>query len=173
MTTKTIAITGATGQFGAIALNLLKAKNANVIALVRSPEKISGVEARKFDYSKTEGQVEALQGVDTLILVSSNEIGQRFVQHNNVIEAAKKAGVKHIIYTSLLGATNDNTVKSLAGEYVETEPPVSFTPFYAMAGTQRTIPRPSQQRWQTMLSTVQQKMEKFPLYFVQNLRKRP
>ena len=100
MTIKTIAITGATGQFGAIALNLLKAKHANVIALVRSPEKISGVEARKFDYSKTEGQVEALQGVDTLILVSSNEIGQRFVQHNNVIEAAKKAGVKHIIYTS-------------------------------------------------------------------------
>ena len=43
------------------------------------------------------------------------------VQHNNVIESAKKAGVKHIIYTSLLGATNDNTVKSLAGEHVETE----------------------------------------------------
>lgn len=121
MTTKTIAITGATGQFGAIALNLLKAKQANVIALVRSPEKILGVEARKFDYSKTEGQVEALQGVDTLILVSSNEIGQRALQHSNVIESAKKAGVKHIIYTSLLGATNDNTVKSLAGEHVETE----------------------------------------------------
>ena len=50
MTTKTIAITGATGQFGAIALNLLKAKHSNVIALVRNPEKISDVEARKFDY---------------------------------------------------------------------------------------------------------------------------
>ena len=121
MITKTIAITGATGQFGAIALDLLKAKHANVIALVRNPAKISGVETRKFDYSKTEGQVEALQGVDTLILVSSNEVGQRAVQHNNVIESAKKAGVKHIIYTSLLGATNDNTVKSLAGEHVETE----------------------------------------------------
>ena len=121
MTTKTIAITGATGQFGAIALDLLKAKHANVIVLVRNPTKISDVEARQFDYSKTEGQVEALQGVDTLILVSSNEIGQRFVQHNNVIEAAKKAGVKHIIYTSLLGATNDNTVQCLASEHVETE----------------------------------------------------
>ena len=91
MTTKTIAITGATGQFGAIALDFLKAKNANVIALVRSPEKISDVEARKFDYSKTEGQVEALKGVDTLILVSSSEVGQRIQQHKNVIEAAKKA----------------------------------------------------------------------------------
>ena len=121
MTTKTIAITGATGHFGAIALNLLKAKNANVIALVRSPAKISGVEARQFDYAKPKGQVEALQGVDTLILVSSSEVGQRIQQHKNVIEAAKKAGVKHIIYTSLLGATNDNTVKSLAGEHVATE----------------------------------------------------
>ena len=59
--------------------------------------------------------------MDTLILVSSSEVGQRIQQHKNVIEAAKKAGVKHIIYTSLLGATNDNTVKSLAGEHVETE----------------------------------------------------
>ncbi len=121
MTTKTIAITGATGQFGAIALDLLKAKQANVIALVRAPEKISGAAARKFDYSKTEGQVEALQGVDTLILVSSSEVGQRIQQHKNVIETAKKAGVKHIIYTSLLGASNDNTVKSLAGEHLATE----------------------------------------------------
>lgn len=121
MTNKTIAITGATGQFGAIALDLLKAKNTNVIALVRTPAKISDVEARKFDYSKTEGQVESLSGVETLILVSSSEVGQRSQQHYNVIEAAKKAGVKHIIYTSLLGATNDNTVKSLAGEHVETE----------------------------------------------------
>ena len=121
MTTKTIAITGATGHFGAIALNLLKTKHANVIALVRNPAKISGTEARQFDYAKPEGQVEALQGVDTLILVSSSEVGQRIQQHKNVIEAAKKAGVKHIIYTSLLGATKDNTVKSLAGEHVETE----------------------------------------------------
>lgn len=119
---KTIAITGATGKFGTIALNVLKAKNAaNVIALVRNPSKISGVEARPFDYSKPEGQIEALQGVDTLILVSSNELGQRAVQHKNVINSAKQAGVKHIVYTSLLGATNANTVKSLAGEHVETE----------------------------------------------------
>ena len=60
--------------------------------------------------------------MDTLILVSSNEIGKRcFIQHNNVIGSAKKAGVKHIIYTSLLGATNDNTVQCLASEHVETE----------------------------------------------------
>lgn len=121
MTTKTIAITGATGQFGAIALGLLRTKHANVIALVRNPAKISDVETHQFDYAKSEKQVEALQDVDTLILVSSSEVGQRIQQHKNVIEAAKKAGVKHIIYTSLLGASNDNTVKSLAGEHLATE----------------------------------------------------
>ncbi|QPB41551.1 SDR family oxidoreductase [Rodentibacter haemolyticus] len=121
MMKQTIAITGATGQFGAIALDFLKSKNANVIALVRNPAKILDTEARAFDYSKKEGQVEALQGVDTLILVSSSEVGQRTQQHTNVIESAKKAGVKHIIYTSLLGADQVNTIKSLADEHLETE----------------------------------------------------
>ncbi len=59
--------------------------------------------------------------MDTLILVSSSEVGQRIKQHKNVIKAAKKAGVKHIIYTSLLGSSNDNTLKSLAGEHLATE----------------------------------------------------
>lgn len=125
MTTQTIAITGATGQFGAIALDLLKAQNVKTIALVRSPQKITEVEnkveARAFDYSQPAGQVEALQGVDTLILVSGNEIGQRTQQHRNVIQAAKQAGVKRIVYTSLLGADRENSVKSLAGEHLETE----------------------------------------------------
>lgn len=121
MMKQTIAITGATGQFGAIALDFLKSKNANVIALVRNPAKILDTEARAFDYSKKEGQVEALQGVDTLILVSSSEVGQRTQQHTNVIESAKKTGVKHIIYTSLLGADQVNTIKSLADEHLETE----------------------------------------------------
>ncbi|OOF36659.1 SDR family oxidoreductase [Rodentibacter heidelbergensis] len=121
MTNKTIAITGATGQFGAIALDLLKAKNANVIALVRNPAKISDVEARKFDYSKTEGQVEALKGVETLILVPSNELGQRFIQHNNVIQSAKKAGVKHFVLVSFINIDKANNIRSLSPEYVETE----------------------------------------------------
>ena len=121
MTAKTIAITGATGHFGAIALDLLKAKNAKVIALVRNPAKIQDVEARAFDYSKPEGQVAALKGVDTLILVSSSEVGQREQQHKNVIAAAQQAGVKHIIYTSLLNADADNSVKSLGAEHLATE----------------------------------------------------
>ncbi|MDO4224005.1 MAG: SDR family oxidoreductase, partial [Acinetobacter sp.] len=121
MTTQTIAVTGATGQFGAIALQKLQQQGANVVALVRNPSRISGVEARAFDYSKVDGQVEALQGVDTLLLVSSSEVGQRIEQHQNVINAAKQAGVKRIVYTSLLGATSNNTVDLLAGEHIATE----------------------------------------------------
>lgn len=56
---------------------------------------------------------EALEGVDTLLLISSSAVGQRLVQHQNVIDAARKAGVKRIVYTSLLRA--DTSELSLAG----------------------------------------------------------
>jgi NAD(P)H dehydrogenase (quinone) len=62
---------------------------------------------------------ESLTGVDTLLLISSNEIGQRAAQHNNIIEAAKKAGVKRVVYTSLLHA--DTSPLSLADEHRATE----------------------------------------------------
>jgi len=118
-----IAVTGATGQLGNLVVEQLKKKVAveSVVALVRTPEKITGlgVEARAFDYSKPELLVDALDGIDRLLLISSNEIGQRAVQHSNVIEAAKKAGVKWIVYTSLLHA--DTSSLNLAGEHLETE----------------------------------------------------
>lgn len=118
-----IAVTGATGQLGRLVVENLKSKTAkdNIIALVRTPSKASdlGVEAREFDYTKTASQVNALKGVDTLLLISSNEIGQRAVQHRNVIHSAKQAGIKWIVYTSLLHA--DRSTLSLAGEHLETE----------------------------------------------------
>lgn len=119
----TIAITGATGQLGRLVVEKLKQKVASneIVALVRDPAKAAdlGVAARAFDYSKAEGLDAALQGVDTLLLISGNEIGQRAVQHANVIEAAKKAGVKHFVYTSLLRA--DSSPLSLAPEHAQTE----------------------------------------------------
>jgi NAD(P)H dehydrogenase (quinone) len=77
------------------------------------------VEAREADYSKSETLDTALNGVETLLMISGSEVGQRAMQHGNVIEAAKKAGVKWIIYTSLLRA--DKSSLSLAGEHLETE----------------------------------------------------
>lgn len=116
-----IGITGATGQLGTFVVEqLLKRTDAsNVVALVRSPEKVNSVEARAFDYEKPEGLSSALEGIDTLLLISGNEIGKRAPQHANVIAAAKEAGVKWIVYTSILKA--DTTTISLAGEHLATE----------------------------------------------------
>ncbi|MDO5611822.1 MAG: SDR family oxidoreductase [Paracoccus sp. (in: a-proteobacteria)] len=119
----TIAITAATGQLGQLVVEDLRrrAPDADIIALVRSPEKAAGlgVPVRAADYTRPETLGAALQGVDTLLLISSNEIGQRAVQHRNVIAAAKAAGVGRIIYTSLLHA--DTSILDLAGEHRETE----------------------------------------------------
>lgn len=119
----TIAVTGATGQLGRLIIESLKSKVAadGIVALVRSPEKAGdlGVEARAFDYSRADQLAPALAGVDTLMLVSSSEIGQRAVQHRNVIEAAKQAGVGRIVYTSVLHA--DTLPLDLAAEHRETE----------------------------------------------------
>lgn len=116
-----IGVTGATGQLGRIVVEKLKEKGIehDVVALVRSSVKAANleVEVREFDYSKPD--VNALKGIDKLLLISGNEIGQRAKQHANVIEAAKAAGVKHIVYTSLLHA--DRSSLSLAGEHLATE----------------------------------------------------
>lgn len=118
-----IAITGATGQLGRLAVAKLKEKTAteNLVALVRNPSKAEdlGIEARVFDYSKPETLVDSLQGIDTLFLISGSEIGQREIQHKNVINAAKQAGVKRIVYTSILNASTSEM--ALAPEHVATE----------------------------------------------------
>lgn len=118
-----IGITGATGNLGQFVVAKLKEKigSENLVALVRTPAKAEnlGIEARAFDYSKAEGLAEALVGIDKLMLISGSEIGQRTQQHQNVIEAAKKAGVKHIVYTSLLHAATSTML--LAPEHQATE----------------------------------------------------
>jgi NAD(P)H dehydrogenase (quinone) len=116
-------VTGATGQLGRLVVEKLKEKGlaSNVVALVRSPQKAADleVEAREFDYNNPAKLVDALQGIEKLILISGNELGQRAVQHANVIDAAKKAGVKWVVYTSLLHA--DKSILSLAPEHFATE----------------------------------------------------
>lgn len=118
-----IGITGATGHLGQIIVGKLKEKvpAENIVALVRSPQKAAemGIEAREFNYNDPEPMVETLQGIDKLMLISASEIGKRIEQHSHIIEAAKKAGVKEIVYTSLLRA--DTSTLVLAGEHLETE----------------------------------------------------
>lgn len=116
-------ITGATGQLGRLVIAKLKGKVADgtIVALVRNTEKAKdlGVEAREFDYNKPETLAESLKGIDQLLLISGSDIGQRARQHASVVNAAKQAGVKKIVYTSLLHT--GNTTVSLAEEHLPSE----------------------------------------------------
>lgn len=98
----TIAITGATGHLGRLAIAALKARGATPIALARDPAKAAdlNVETRAFDY--TTADPAALKGIETLVLISSNDLVDRVGQHKRAIAAAKQAGVSRIVYTSLL-----------------------------------------------------------------------
>ncbi|HAZ76442.1 SDR family oxidoreductase [Pseudescherichia sp.] len=121
-----IAITGATGHLGQLTLTeLLKTVPASqLVAIVRNPAKAEtlsqqGVIVRQAEYGDQAALTVALEGVDKLLLISSSEVGQRAVQHRNVIDAAKAAGVKFIAYTSLLHA--DRSPLGLHVEHVDTE----------------------------------------------------
>ncbi len=118
-----IGITGATGNLGRLVVELLKEKVAagHIVALVRNPSKAAdlGVETRVFDYTNADSLAASLLGIDKLLLISGNELGQRLPQHKAVIEAAIQAGVKHLIYTSILHA--DSSPLSLAVEHYGTE----------------------------------------------------
>ncbi len=118
-----IAITGASGHLGRLVVPRLRAAlpTTDIVALARSPEKAAdlGVAVRAADYDKPDTLNAALAGADTLLLISSSDIGRRVEQHTNVIAAAKGAGVKRIVYTSLLHA--DTSSLSLATEHVATE----------------------------------------------------
>lgn len=121
-----IVVTGATGQLGrlVIASLLKKTPASNIVAAVRNVEKAKdlaaqGVQVRQADYSQPASWDTALKGANKVLLISSSEIGQRAQQHKAVIDAAKRAGVQLLAYTSVLHA--DTSVLGLAGEHQETE----------------------------------------------------
>lgn len=117
------AVTGATGQLGRLVIAALEEKGLadQTVALVRDPSKGAdlGVATRAFDYDKPETLEPALEGVEKLLLISGSEVGKRVAQHKAVIDAAVRAGVRYIVYTSLLHADTSEIV--LAPEHRETE----------------------------------------------------
>lgn len=121
-----IVITGATGNLGqhVIASLLTSVPAANIIAAVRNPAKAArlatqGVQVRQADYNDGASLDAAFKGATKILLISSSEVGQRAQQHQNVIDAAKRAGVSLLAYTSVLRA--DRSPLDLAAEHVITE----------------------------------------------------
>lgn len=101
-----LLVTGASGHFGRIAVEELLARGATkIIAGTRDPSKLSdlaakGVEVRKVDFDDAASLATAFSGVERVLMVSTDGIGKRVAQQTAAVEAAKAAGVKHIVYTS-------------------------------------------------------------------------
>lgn len=122
----TYAVTGATGQLGRLVLDdlLRRVAPGDITAIARNTDALAsyadkGVQLRQADYDDAASFADALQGVDRLLLISGNAVGERERQHGNVINAAKGAGVSYIAYTSIL--KGDKSRLQLAPEHVATE----------------------------------------------------
>ncbi|MCU0442794.1 MAG: SDR family oxidoreductase [Bacteroidia bacterium] len=126
-----ILVTGATGQFGKSVIDFLLKKgisSTNIVALVRDEEKAAalkdyGVNLRTGDYNNYTSLVTAFTGIEKLLFVSGSDIVKRSGQHQNVVLAAKEAGVKHIVYTSFLAKdeTENSPLWIVAESHLKTE----------------------------------------------------
>jgi NAD(P)H dehydrogenase (quinone) len=111
-----IVVTGASGELAGEAIRALLVRGVKLVDLVlvtRTPEKLSsfssnGAAVRLGDFDKPETLDAAFAGGRSLLLVSTNSDGDRVAQHTNAIFAARKVGIRHIVYTSFINATADN-----------------------------------------------------------------
>ncbi len=123
----TLLVTGASGQLGRlVVLSLLDRGVApgEIVATARNLESIEdladlGIETRHADFDDPASLDQAFAGVDRLLLVSSNAVGSRLSQHQNVVDAAVRQGVALVAYTSVLRA--DSSTLLLAEEHLSTE----------------------------------------------------
>lgn len=124
----TILVTGASGHLGSLVVDRLLARGADpssIVAGARSIERVAalaerGVRTARVDYDDPASLDAALEGVDRVLLVSAPEPGRRVAQHAAVIDAAQRAGVELLAYTSLAEART-SPLAALAGEHVATE----------------------------------------------------
>ena len=118
-----IGITGVTGKLGSYVANLVYKKGIASVHLARSPERAkinASAEIRKIVYANTPEVVEALKGIDILLMVSARENPERVKEHKDFLDAAKLAGVEHIVYTSFYGADEKATF-TLSRDHAQTE----------------------------------------------------
>ena len=118
-----IGITGVTGNIGSYVADLVDKKGIASVHLARSPKRAkvyASAEIRKIVYANTPEVVEALKGIDTLLMVSARENPERVKEHKDFLDAAKLAGVQHIVYTSFYGADEKATF-TLSRDHAQTE----------------------------------------------------
>lgn len=126
-------VTGATGKLGKkVVEHLLKTVPAGQLAVsVRNPEKAEnlralGVDVRQGDFDVPESLDSAFAGVDRMLLISADGDNEtRIRQHTNAVEAAVRAKVGFMAYTSLANAQDSKLF--LAPTHQETEKAIMKT----------------------------------------------
>ncbi|GHC61830.1 SDR family oxidoreductase [Ulvibacter litoralis] len=125
---KQILVTGATGELGTTVIEtLLKTMRAeNISVLTRKEERKTEFEQKGLNafigqYSDIETLEKAMENVDAVLLISSGDQGDRMQEHKNVINTAKKKGVKNIAYTSRSLKDKNTLVNKLMTEHFLTE----------------------------------------------------
>lgn len=118
-----LLVTGASGHLGRRVIELLlEQKAGTIIAATRTPEKLArrGVIVRYADFDKPDSLAEAFAGVDRLLLISTDVVGVpglRLNQHRTAVKAAEAAGVKHVVYTSLVNPGPDSPIRIAPDHY--------------------------------------------------------
>ncbi|WP_298307092.1 SDR family oxidoreductase [Flavobacterium sp.] len=126
-----ILVTGATGNLGKATIDFLLKKGieaGSILALVRDKQAASdfenkGIGVVEGDYNNYASLVTAFKGVEQLFFISGSDLEKRLTQHHNIIEAAKEARVKHVVYTSFQ-RTNETETSPLwlvAQSHIQTE----------------------------------------------------
>jgi NAD(P)H dehydrogenase (quinone) len=123
------AITGASGKLGGATIRFLLERGTaptDIVAVACDPSKVAqlaarGIEVRRGDYTDPRSLEDAFRGVDKLVFISTSALGEeRMLHHGNVVNAARAAGVKHVIYTSAIKPA-PNAVFAAAPGHFHTE----------------------------------------------------
>jgi len=119
-----IVISGASGDLGRRVTDILLVENPAIeLTLVtRTPEKLAeyaarGISVRPGDYQRPDLLEAAYEGSDVLFLISGLNLGRRVSEHRNAIGAAQRAGIKHVVYTSVGGVQPKNPALSAMDHY--------------------------------------------------------
>lgn len=124
-----IIVTGVDGNFGAYVADhiLEKTAKANLIFTCPFKEGLTkykdrGIDCRQANFNHSEELVAAFKGGDVILLISAPFVGKkRQAAHKNAIDAAIKAGVKKVVYTSLVNAADPEnpSVEKIDHAYTE------------------------------------------------------
>ncbi|AMF85644.1 SDR family oxidoreductase [Streptococcus mutans] len=118
-----IGITGVTGKLGSKVAQLISEQGISARHLARNPQRAAlydNAELVQAAFENSLETVEALKGIDVLLMVSASESPNRLQQHFAFLDAAHEAGVKHIVYTSFYNAATEATF-TLARDHAKTE----------------------------------------------------